>query len=178
MTNIKTLTTDIPDYASDIRVNIQNLIDEKNNLLTPKQIFGSALAAAYAAKEKSAINDIKTEAKFYLSATEMETVKTATSITTMHNLYRNFISSTNDPDYQNLPVDLSTQNADNHEIDKIDFEVFALATSIINCCGQSIVIHTNKLTDYGLSKEQIQMISKIVATVGAAAQVLTIEETI
>ena len=178
MTNLKTLKANIPDYASDIRENIDNLISDENKILTPKQVFGSALAAAYAAKEKSAINDIKSEAKFHLSKSEMDAVKTATSITTMNNIYRNFVQATNDSKYDELPVQLTTANADNHTIDKIDFEIFALATCIINTCPKSINLRINRLTDYGLSKEQIQMIAKIVSTVGAAAQLLAIEEII
>ncbi len=178
MTNLKTLKSNIPDYASDIRNNISNLINEKNSVLSPKQVFGAALAAAYAAKEKSAINDIKSEAKFHLSRQEMESVKTAAAVTTMENIYRNFVKATNDPDYGDLPNKLTTENANNHNIDKIDFEIFALATCIINTCEKSINLHVKTLIDYGLSKEQVQMIAKIVATMGAAAQILKIEEII
>lgn len=178
MTNIKTLTSNIPDYASDIRQNVTNLLSEKNKLLSPKQIFGSALAAAYTAKEKSTIIDLESEAKFHLSSTEMKAIKTASSVATMNNVYHNFLQATNDSDYANLDVMLTTKDADNHSIDKIDFEVFYLAASIINTCKQSINFHANKLIDYGLSKQQVQMIAKIVATVGGAAQVLQMEEII
>ena len=89
-----------------------------------------------------------------------------------------FFHEKNDSDFENLPVKLCTENSDNHTIDKIDFEVFALATCIINTCPKSINMRINRLLDYGLSKEQIQMIAKIVATVGSAAQILAIEEII
>ena len=78
MTNLKSLKANIPDYAKDVKENNTNLINEKNEVLSPKHVFGAALAAAYTAKEKSAINDIKSEAKFHLSKTEMEAVKTGT----------------------------------------------------------------------------------------------------
>lgn len=178
MTNLKTLASDIPNYAADIRSNLTKLISEDNKLLTPKQIFGAALAAAYAAKEKSAITDLKNEARFHLSNTEMEVIKTATSNATMNNIYRIFVDATQDPEFDELHVALSNDNAQNHTIDKIDFEVFSLATSIINCCRRSIKTHVNKLTDLGLTKQQIQMIAKIVAVVGSSAQILTIEEII
>lgn len=178
MTNLKTLKFNIPDYASDIRENITKLVNEKNSLLTPKQVFGAALAAAYAAKEKSAINDIKSEAKFHLSTKEMEAVKTAAAVTTMENIFRNFTKAVNDPDYKDTSEELTTTKANNHGIDKADYEVFALATCIINTCEKSIALHVKTLIDYGLSKEQIKMIAKIVATVGAAAQTLNIEEII
>lgn len=178
MTNIKTLKSNIPDYANDIRGNITKLINEKNELLTPKQVFGAALAAAYAAKEKSAISDLKNEAKFHLSAKEMDTVKAAAAVTTMENIYRNFAKAANDSEYGDACDELSTPNTDNHGIDKSDYEVFALATCIINTCEKSIALHVKKLIDYGFSKEQIKMVAKIVATVGASAQTLTIEEVI
>lgn len=178
MTNLKTLASDIPNYASDIRTNLTKLVSEDNKILTPKQIFGAALSAAYAAKEKSAITDLKNEAKFYLSNTEMETIKTATSNATMNNIYRVFVDATQDPDFEELQVSLSNDNAQNHTIDKIDFEVFSLATSIINSCQRSIKSHVEKLIDLGLTKTQVQMIAKIVAVVGSSAQILTIEEII
>ena len=178
MTNIKTLASNIPNYANDIKQNVAKFLSENNPLLSPKQVFGSALAAAYTAKEKSAINDLENEARFHLSKTEMQAVKTAASVATMNNIYRNFVLAMNDNDYENIDDSLATANADNHSIDKIDFEVFSLAASIINTCKKSIDFHAIKLVDFGLSKQQIQMIAKIVATVGAAAQVLQMEEVI
>ncbi len=178
MTNLKTLASDIPNYASDIKNNLIKIVSEDNTTLTAKQTFGAALSAAYAAKEKSAITDLKNEAKFHLSNTEMETIKTATSNATMNNIYRTFVDATQDSDFDELQVTLSNDNAQNHTIDKIDFEVFSLATSIINSCQRSIRIHVERLTDLGLTKQQIQMVAKIAAIVGSSAQILTIEEII
>ncbi|MBM5783201.1 MAG: hypothetical protein FJ368_07280 [Pelagibacterales bacterium] len=62
-----------------------------------------------------------------------------------------------------------------HGIEKIDFEVFSLAVSIINGCGMCIDSHANQLIKHGMSKTQVQMTAKIAAVINSAAQVLTIQ---
>ncbi len=38
--NLETLLNQLPEYAKDAKINLQNLISEQNQLLTQAQIFG------------------------------------------------------------------------------------------------------------------------------------------
>jgi len=52
MKNLEELKSQIPDYVKDVKINLQNLISPENQTLSAKQVFGSALASAYAAKKR------------------------------------------------------------------------------------------------------------------------------
>ena len=175
MQNLETLTQSIPDYARDVKINLQSLLSPDNSTLTQKQIFGAALASAYAAKEKTLIKILQNEAQNILSETEMKAVKTATALMAMNNIYYRFLHISADKEYSQLPAGLRMRGILDHGIEKIDFEIFSLAVSIINGCGMCVDAHANQLLKHGMSKSQIQMTAKIAAVVNSAAQVLTIE---
>jgi alkyl hydroperoxide reductase subunit D len=73
-----------------------------------------------------------------------------------------------------MPAGLRMRGIMDHGIEKVDFEVFSLAVSIINGCGMCIDAHANQLIKHGMSKNQIQMIAKIAAVVNSSAQLLKI----
>lgn len=175
MQNLETLTQSIPDYARDVKINLQSLLSSDNSTLTQKQIFGAALASAYAAKEKTLIKILQNEAQNILSEVELKAVKTATALMAMNNIYYRFLHISADKEYSQLPAGLRMRGILDHGIEKIDFEVFSLAVSIINGCGMCIDAHANQLLKHGMSKSQIQMTAKIAAVVNSAAQVLIIE---
>jgi alkyl hydroperoxide reductase subunit D len=175
MQNLETLTQSVPDYARDVKINLQSLLSSDNSTLTQKQIFGAALASAYAAKEKTLIKILQNEAQNILSEVELKAVKTATALMAMNNIYYRFLHISADKEYSQLPAGLRMRGILDHGIEKIDFEVFSLAVSIINGCGMCIDAHANQLLKHGMSKSQIQMTAKIAAVVNSAAQVLIIE---
>ena len=175
MQNLETLTQSMPEYARDVKINLQSLLNPENQTLTQKQIFGAALASAYAAKEKTLIKVLQNEAQNILSEVELKAVKTATSLMAMNNIYYRFLHISADKEYSQLPAGLRMRGILDHGIEKIDFEVFSLAVSIINGCGMCIDAHANQLLKHGMSKSQIQMTAKIAAVVNSAAQVLTIQ---
>ena len=110
-----------------------------------------------------------------LSEVEVKAVKTAASLMAMNNIYYRFLHISADKEYSQMPAGLRMQGIVNHGIDKIDFEIFALAASIINGCGMCIDAHANQLTKHGVTKSQVQMVAKIAAVVNSGAQVLIIQ---
>lgn len=175
MQTLEQLKSQIPDYAKDVKINLQTLINPENQTLTTKQIFGSALASAYATKEKTLIKIFEKEAENILLESEIKAVKTAASLMAMNNVYYRFLHLSEDKEYSQMQAGLRMRGIIDHGIEKIDFEIFALAVSIINGCGMCIDAHANQLLKHGLLKTQIQMTAKISAVISAAAQVLTIE---
>ncbi len=175
MQNLESLTKSIPEYARDVKINLQTLLNTENQTLTQKQIFGAALASAYATKEKTLIKVLQNEAQNILSEVQLKAVKTASALMAMNNIYYRFLHISADKEYSQLPAGLRMRGILDHGIEKIDFEIFSLAVSIINGCGMCIDAHANQLLKHGMSKSQIQMTAKIAAVVNSAAQVLIIE---
>lgn len=174
MQNLEELKSQIPDYAKDLKINLGNLFAQENQALTPKQIFGAALTSAYVTKEKSLIKIFENEAGKILSEAEMTATKSAAMLMAMNNIYYRFLHISADKEYAQMPAGLRMQGIVNHGIDKIDFEIFSLAASIINGCGMCIDAHATQLIKNGLSKSQVQIVAKIAAIINSAAQFLAI----
>ena len=175
MQNLEDLKSQIPDYAKDVKINISTLITQENQILTSKQVFGAALASAYATKEKNLIKVMENEVQNILSNDEINATKIAATLMAMNNVYYRFLHISDDKEYSQMPSGLRMRGIMDHKIEKIDFEVFSLAVSIINGCGMCIDAHANQLIKHGMSKTQVQMTAKIAAVINSAAQVLTIQ---
>lgn len=175
MQNLETFAKTIPDYARDIKINLQTLLSPENSTLSQKQILGAALASSYAAKEKTLIKILQNESQDILSEAEQKAVKISTTLMAMNNIYYRFLHVSGDKEYLQLPAGLRMRGILDHGIEKVDFEIFSLAVSIINGCGMCIDAHVNQLLKYGLSKMQVQMTAKIAAVINSAAQILAIE---
>ena len=175
MENLESLKSIIPDYAKDVKINLQSLVTPENRALTAQQVFGAALTSAYATKEKTLIQILQNEVQNILSEAEVKAVKTAATLMAMNNIYYRFLHISEDKEYSQMPAGLRMRGIADHGIEKIDFEIFSLAASIINGCGMCIDAHANQLIKHGISKSQIQMVAKIAAIVNSAAQVLIIE---
>ena len=169
MQNLEELKSQIPDYAKDVRMNLNSLLSQENQALAPKQIFGSALTSAYTTKEKALIKILENEAKNFLSESEINAAKTASILMAMNNIYYRFTHISEDKEYSQMPAGLRMRGIADHGIEKVDFEIFSLAASVINGCGMCIDAHANQLIKHGMSKSQVQMIAKIAAVVNSAA---------
>lgn len=176
MQNLEELKAALPEYARDVKINLSTLVSEQNQVLTPKQIFGAALTSAYVAKQEDLISVMENAAKNILSDAEINGVKTATVLMAMNNIYYRFLHISHDKEYSQMPAGLRMQGIANHGIDKIDFEIFSLAASVVNGCGMCIDAHANNLVKHQISKTQVQMTAKIAAVVNSVAQVLLIEK--
>jgi lipoyl-dependent peroxiredoxin subunit D len=175
MQNLESLKSSIPDYAKDVKINLQTLLNQENQTLTTKQNFGAALAAAYVIKEKALIKILENEAQNILSEREISATKTAAVLMAMNNIYYRFTHLSEDKEYSQMPAGLRMRGIADHGIEKVDFEIFSLSASIINGCGMCVDSHANQLLKHGLSKTQIQMTAKIAAVINSAAQVLIIQ---
>jgi len=175
MKNLEELKLALPEYAKDIRINIETLLSKENQLLNMKQIMGLSLAVSYVARNANLINIFENEAKNILSEIELKAVKTATTIMAMNNIYYRFGHITQDKEYLQMPAGLRMKGLADHGIEKNDFEIFALAVSIANGCSGCIDAHAMQLIKHGFNKSQVQMVAKISAVILAAGQVLLIE---
>jgi lipoyl-dependent peroxiredoxin subunit D len=175
MQNLEELKLSIPDYAKDVKINLQTVLSAENQTLSQKQIFGAALTSAYVTKDLSLVKVLQNESQNILSEAEQKAAKIAATLMAMNNIYYRFTHISHDKEYSQMPAGLRMQGIATHGIDKVDFEIFSLAASIINGCGMCIDAHANQLLKHGLSKTQIQMVAKIASVTNSVAQVLTIK---
>jgi alkyl hydroperoxide reductase subunit D len=172
--NLEALKGLLPDFAKDIRLNLSNVIkaDEASGL-TQNQVLGIALASAYAAKHPAVVAAVQGEAAS-LSAEEVTAAKAAATIMAMNNVYYRSAHYANDEEIVKLPAGLRMMVIGNPGIDKITFELYALAVSAINGCGACVASHTNSVLQHNLPKIAVQHVFRIAAVITAAAQALTI----
>ena len=121
------------------------------------------------------IKILENEVQNILSENELKAVRTAASLMAMNNIYYRFTHLSDDKEYSQMPAGLRMRGIVDHGIEKVDFEIYSLAVSIINGCGMCIDAHANQIAKHGFSKSQMQMVAKIAAVINSAAQVFMIQ---
>jgi alkyl hydroperoxide reductase subunit D len=162
----------IPDYAKDIRLNLDGTIARSS--LTPEQALGAALAAAFAAKSQTLTDAIRNSGA--LAEPDASAALTAASLMGMNNAYYPFTEFTEDKELQQTPAQLRMNAyASNGGTSKVNFELFALAASVVGKCHFCIKSHYELLRQHGMTMQQLKDVGRIAAVVNAAAQVLAAE---
>lgn len=159
----------IPDYAKDIRLNLDGTIARSS--LEGSDAVGVALAAAFAAKSRKIIDIIS--ASGALSEEEKNAALTASALMGMNNVWYPYVEMTEDADLKSQPAQLRMNAyATNGGVDKRRFEMYALSASIIGKCQYCIKSHFDLLKKEGMSSQQLRDVGRIAAVVNAAAQVI------
>ena len=157
----------IPDYAKDIRLNLDGAITRSS--LTPADSLGVALAAAFAAKSKPLIEAFKAAAP----EAEGNAALTAAALMGMNNVWYPFVEMANDEDLKTQRPELRMNAyATLGGVEKKKFEAYALAASIVGKCHFCVESHYALLKKEGLTTQQLRDIGRIAAVVNAAAQVI------
>lgn len=157
----------IPDYAKDIRLNIDSVIARSS--LAPEDATGVALAAAFACKSKVLIESFKAA----LPEIEANAALTAAALMGMNNIWYPYVEMANDEDLKTLRPELRMNAYATHGgISKLKFESYALAASIIGKCHFCINSHYALLKKEGITPQQLRDIGRIAAVVNATAQVI------
>lgn len=159
----------IPDYAKDIRLNIDGTIARSS--LQGNDAVGVALAAAFAAKSRPIIDII-----LQSNALEPEVSNaclTASALMGMNNVWYPYVEMADDADLKSQPAQLRMNAyATNGGIDKRRFEMFALSASIVGKCHFCVKSHFELLKKEGMSSQQLRDVGRIAATINAAAQAI------
>ncbi len=159
----------IPDFAKDIRLNIDSTIARSS--LEGNDAVGVALAAAFAAKCRPLIDAITNAA--VLSPEEQNGALTAASLMGMNNAWYPYVDMAMDSDLKGSPAQLRMNAyASNGGVDKRRFEMYALSASIIGKCHFCIKSHFDLLKAEGMSTQQLRDVGRIAAVVNAASQVI------
>jgi alkyl hydroperoxide reductase subunit D len=159
----------IPDYAKDIRLNIDGTIARSS--LEGMDAVGVALAAAFAAKSRKIIDIIL--ASGALSPEESNAAMTASALMGMNNVWYPYLEMADDADLKSQPAQLRMNAyANNGGVDKRRFEMYALSASIVGKCHFCVKSHFELLQKEGMSSTQLRDVGRIAAVVNAASQVI------
>jgi len=173
MSTLEVLRDSIPDYARDLRLNLGSVLTVQGAPgLTPKQLWGVALATALAARHPPLVQAIEQAARSELDEAGINGARSAAAIMGMNNVYYRFLHLVGDAEYQTMPARLRMNVMANPGIDKLDFELYSLAVSAVNGCGLCIESHEKLLRKHAISREAIQSAVRIAAVIHAVAVVL------
>ena len=170
---LQTIKSRIPDYAKDIRLNLDGTIARSS--LEGNDAVGVALAAAFATKSKTLTDAIRNAG--VLSPEEVNGALTAAALMGMNNVWYPYIEMADDSDLSQQKAELRMNAyANNGGVDKRRFEMYALAASIIGKCHFCIKSHYDLLKNHqGMSAQQLRDVGRIAAVINAAAQVIAAE---
>ncbi len=168
--SIETLKAALPDYAKDLRLNLGIVLGQP--ILTPQQIWGTAVASAIASRNGVVKNAVLADARQHLSPDALDAAMTAAAVMTMNNIYYRFVHLVGVADYGTMPARLRMNGLANPPVDRCDFELWAIAVSAINGCGKCLESHEHEVIAKGATREMVQAVVKIAAVVTAVATVL------
>ncbi len=167
------LKSTIPDYAKDLRLNLDSVLSEAGAPgLTVKQIGLIALASAIAARHEPLVAALAHDAAKTASVQELSGARSAAAIMAMNNIYYRFTHLVSDPEYASQRAGLRMNVMANPGCDKIDFELCSLAVSAINGCGMCMDSHEKTLRKHNVSAQSVQSAVRIASVVHAVAVTL------
>ncbi len=167
----------LPEYAKDIKLNIGGVLGVSNgSSLSKRQIMATFLASSYATKNKTLINHAEEEALTILDEADITAAKGAATIMAMNNIYYRFLGLVKDDEYQKLPANLRMNFLLKPGVEKVDFEIYALAVSAVEGCAGCVKAHVSELEKHDISKITIQHAIRIASIANAINQVLVIEK--
>ena len=170
LTNLKNA---IPEHAKDLRLNLAAVLTAEGAPgLGEKQIFGTALAAAIAARNPTLLREIEALVLPALEPAQATAARAAASIMGMNNIYYRFVHLVGNDEYGRLPARLRMNVLGNPGVDKTDFELYSLAVSAINGCGACVAAHERVVRNAGVSALGVQSAVRIAAVLHGAAVAL------
>lgn len=172
-TVMNSLRERIPDYAKDLRLNLDAIA--KTESMTPRQLWGTVLASSLAARNDELVRAATEAARPHLDEPALADVRTAAAVMGMTNVYYRSLHLVSNTEYAALPARLRMQGLANPSVDRIDFELWALAVSAVNGCGSCLDSHERKLKHHGATALQVQDALRIAAILHAIAVVLDAE---
>jgi alkyl hydroperoxide reductase subunit D len=170
MSALDELRDAIPEAARDLRLNLQTVLAE--GALSPAQRWGTAIAAAVAARNPRLREAILAEGRTQVDAAVVEDAIAAAALMAMNNVYYRFRHLIGRDVYGDKPARLRMNRLAKPAGSKVDFELFCLAVSAINGCQTCMKAHEKVILAGGLSEDQVHDAVRLAAVVQGAAVAL------
>ena len=169
MSWVDALKESLPEYAKDIKLNLDAVINRST--IDAELVTHLALAAAFATGNGKLIAFI---ASGSTNEIEKNAALTAGAIMAQNNVWYPYLEMADDANLKGLPAQHRMNAIASHGgTSKGNFEAYSLASSIIGICHFCVKGHYETLKEEGYSLEQLRDIGRIAATVNALAKILS-----
>ena len=155
------------ESARDLRANLAAIREPL--ALKPDQAWGSALAAAMAARNAKVLAAVAAEGRPHLTPAQANGARIAAALMGMNNVYFRFAHLVGAPEYAQMHPGLRMNSMKDPGVPRLDFELWALSASIVTGCGWCIDAHEKILRKEGASPGMVQAVARIAAVVHGAA---------
>ncbi len=161
------LRESLPEQARDLKVNLQNVLQDST--LSLEQRWGIAVACGFAARNARLAQVLLDQARENISAAVVDDARAAATLMAMNNVYYRSKHMLAAAEYQALPARLRMTRIAKPAGSKLDFELMCLAVSAINGCERCILAHERTVRDGGMTAEQVHDAIRIAATIEGVA---------
>ena len=166
----------LPEYAKDLKLNLGSVVGDSG--LPAQQLWGTVLACAIASRSRRVLVELEPQAKAQLSAEAYTAAKAAAAIMAMNNVYHRTLHLLSDKEYRTMRAGLRTNVIGDPGVDRVDYELWCLAVSAVNGCGECLDSHEQVLRKAGVERETVQAAVRIAAVLQAVGVTLEAEERI
>lgn len=170
MSALEAIRGSLPDYARDIKLNLQTVLQSK--ALTDAQRWGVAVTAAATTRNRRLLDAVSADARAAAGDDLVDDALAAAALMGMSNVYYRFRHLSEKPAYSEKPARLRMNRLVKPATNKVDFELFSLAASAINGCQVCIQAHEKVVVEGGLTEDAVHDAVRIAATLVAAAVAL------
>ena len=168
MSWVDQLKESLPEYAKDVRLNLDSVI--KRSSITEDLASACALAAAFATGNGKLVSFIQSN---IVDEKERDAALAAASIMAMTNTWYPYVEMVDDENLKGLPAQIRMNTIASHGgTTKTNFEAFSLAASIVGKCHFCVKAHYETLKQEGYSVEQLRDIGRIASVMNSVAKVL------
>jgi len=171
MTNwVEHIKESIPDHSKDIKLNLDAVINRSP--LSAEDTHAVALTASLASGNGPLAFQIMTSENLVPFEKEVSAAKTAASLMAMNNMWYPYVEMTGDPELKGLPAGLRMNAYATHGgVTKKQFEMYALAASIIGKCHFCVKNHYDVLKKEGMTTQELQHVGKIASVIHAVGKI-------
>ena len=163
------LNENLPEYAKDIRLNLDAVINRST--IDPEQALYLSIAAAFSTGNSKLLTFLVANAT---DEVEKNAALAAGSIMAQNNVWYPYVEMADDQNLKGLPAQLRMNAVTSHGgTTKAKFEAYSLASSIVGKCHFCVKAHYETLKQEGYSIEQLRDIGRIAATMNALSKILS-----
>lgn len=159
----------LPEYAKDLKLNFGSIV--KTTELSEEQLWGALVATAAATRSERLLREIAEDALDILSQEAYNAALGAAAIMGMNNVFYRTKGQL-DGAYDDLRAGLRMNIIGNPGVAKANFELWSLAASAINGCGNCVAAHEKTLRDAEVPRTVIFEAIRLAAIVSGVAQAL------
>ncbi|MBI5361656.1 MAG: carboxymuconolactone decarboxylase family protein [Planctomycetes bacterium] len=166
MQALDTLAASFPEAAKDIRLNLRAVLAEST--LAPRARWLVALTSAHVLADDALRDAVLADGAEALDDAARDDALAATALMAMNNVYYRFRHMVGKAEYERLPARLRMTRLAAPRTSKAEFELAALAASVLTGCEMCVRAHEHSLVELGVPIEQVHDAVRIAAVLHAA----------